>query len=170
MLILLARPIPAAEISQENQTKAGFLIKLTQFTDWPADAFRTTNSPAVIGIAGTDPFDGFLDKTAKEARAHGRRLEIERYHSLEEIKTCHILYIGKSEKNRLNKVLDIVKAKPVLTVSDMSGSGLHPIMVRFVTERTRVRFRINVEQTKTAGLTISSKVLREAEIVGPNDK
>src|SRR5215471_17971722 len=106
ILMLLARTMPAAEISEENQTKAGLLIKLAQFTDWPADAFRTTNSPAIIGIAGTDPFGGFLDKTAKDARAHGRRLEIERYHSLEEIKTCHILYIGKSEKNRLNKVLD----------------------------------------------------------------
>ena len=170
MLIFLAGLVPAAEISREDQTKATYIFNFARFTDWPTNAFRASSTPLVIGIVGTDPFDGFLDDKARGEHAHGRPLEIQRYHSLEEIKTCHILYVGKSEKNRLNKVLDVVKGKPVLTVSDLAGSGQHPIMVRFVTERNRVRFRINVEQTKTAGLTISSKVLREAEIVGPDDK
>jgi hypothetical protein len=169
-LILLPWQLAVAEISRDDETKATFLLNFAQFTDWPKSAFRTNDSPLVIGIIGTDPFGSFLDKKVHNERAHDRRLEIARYHSLEEIKTCHILYIGKSEKNRFNSVLDVVKGKPVLTVSDISGSGVHPIMVRFVTERNRVRFRINVEQTKTAGLNISSKVLREAEIVGPADK
>jgi len=38
-------------------------------------------------------------------------------------------------------------------------------MVRFVTEKNRIRLRINLEAAKAVNLTISSKLLRPAEIV-----
>ncbi len=38
-------------------------------------------------------------------------------------------------------------------------------MIQFVTENSRIRLRINVESARAAGLTISSKLLRPAEIV-----
>jgi hypothetical protein len=38
-------------------------------------------------------------------------------------------------------------------------------MIRFVTEKNKIRLRINVDAAKTADLTISSKLLRPAEIV-----
>ena len=40
------------------------------------------------------------------------------------------------------------------------------LLVGFVTQDNRIRLRINVEAIKAAGLTISSKLLRIAEIVG----
>ena len=40
-------------------------------------------------------------------------------------------------------------------------------MIRFVTEKNKVRFRINVEAAEAAKLTISPKLLRPAEIVSP---
>ena len=39
-------------------------------------------------------------------------------------------------------------------------------MIQFATENNRIRLRINVEAARAAGLTISSKLLRPAEIVG----
>ena len=38
-------------------------------------------------------------------------------------------------------------------------------MMQFVTDNNRIRLRINVEAARLAGLTISSKLLRPAEIV-----
>jgi hypothetical protein len=38
-------------------------------------------------------------------------------------------------------------------------------MIRFITERNRIRLRINLEAARAAGLTLSSKLLRAAEIV-----
>jgi hypothetical protein len=38
-------------------------------------------------------------------------------------------------------------------------------MVRFVTESGKIRLRINVEAARSAGLIISSKILRPATIV-----
>jgi hypothetical protein len=38
-------------------------------------------------------------------------------------------------------------------------------MIRFVTDRNRIRLRINLEAAKAANLTLSSKLLRPAQIV-----
>ena len=38
-------------------------------------------------------------------------------------------------------------------------------MVRFLTERNRVRLEVNIDAVKGAGLTISSNLLRAARIV-----
>jgi hypothetical protein len=42
-------------------------------------------------------------------------------------------------------------------------------IIRFVTEENKIHFRINLEAAKRVNLTISSKVLRLAEIVGPGE-
>ena len=38
-------------------------------------------------------------------------------------------------------------------------------MIRFVSDRSRIRLRINLEATRAADLTLSSKLLRPAQIV-----
>ena len=40
-------------------------------------------------------------------------------------------------------------------------------MIRFVTESNRIRLKINLQAAQAAHLTISSKLLRVAEIVTP---
>ncbi len=39
-------------------------------------------------------------------------------------------------------------------------------MIQFAMENNRIRLRINVDAARAAGLTVSSKLLRPAEIVG----
>ena len=57
-----------------------------------------------------------------------------------------------------------------LTVSDAENFARRGGMIRFVNENNKVRLRINVGAAREAGLTISSKLLRPAEIVtGPQD-
>jgi hypothetical protein len=43
-------------------------------------------------------------------------------------------------------------------------------MIQFATENSRIRLRINVEAARASGLTISSKLLRPADIVGSDVK
>jgi hypothetical protein len=42
-------------------------------------------------------------------------------------------------------------------------------MIRFVLMENKVRLRVNLEATKAAGLTLSSKLLRVAQIVAPGE-
>jgi hypothetical protein len=63
-------------------------------------------------------------------------------------------------------ILTILRTQPTLTVGETERFATRG-MIRFVTERNRVRLEVNVGAAKAAGLTISSNLLRAARIVGP---
>jgi hypothetical protein len=168
--VLWAGQVAVGEVSREYQIKAVFLYNFAQFTDWPTNAFADTNSPLVIGVLGSDPFGDLLDKTLRGEVVRGRTLKAERYRTVEEVKTCHILFIGQSEARQIDRVLELLKDRPILTVSEIEGSARRGMMVRFVTERNRVRFRINPAAIQEAELTLSSQLLRAADIVETEKK
>jgi hypothetical protein len=86
---------------------------------------------------------------------------------VDEIKTCHILFISGSESKQLEQIIATLKGRNILTVSDSVGFSRHVGMIRFVTDKNKLRLRINLEAATAANLTISSKLLRPAEIVTP---
>src|SRR5258706_5722288 len=147
----------------EYEIKAVFLFNFTQFVEWPADAFTEKQAPLVIGVLGEDPFGAYLDETVKGEKVNGHSLVVRRLSSVEEAGQCHILFINSGKADRVEQVLQILKGRSVLTVGDATEFGRHGGMVRFFTENKKIRIRINLEATRAADLTISSKLLRLAE-------
>jgi hypothetical protein len=156
---------PAAPPPQEYQIKAVFLFNFAQFVSWPASAFPDAESPFVIGVLGKDPFAGALDEAVRGEKLKGRSFVIEHYNRAEEIKSCHILFVSRSEVARLPAILSALKGRSILTVSDADGFVEHGGIIRFVTEQNKVRFRINLDAAKAADLVLSSKLLRPADVV-----
>ena len=169
VLLLAAVPkLPAqAARASEYQVKAAFLFNFAQFVDWPAEAFPNSDAPLVIGVLGDDPFGSFLDRLVVNERLRGRPFQVRRYESVDEIKTCHILFINRSAGNRPEVILVGLSQRPILTVSDADGFAGNGGMIRFVTDRNRIRLQINLGAVDAAHLTISSKLLRVAEIIRP---
>jgi uncharacterized protein DUF4154 len=150
----------------EYQVKAVFLFNFAQFVDWPAEAFPRPQAPFVIGVLGEDPFGARLDEVVRGERVNGRPLVVERYRSVAEIRNCNILFIGNSEAGHLDEILAALKGRSILTVGDADAGGQRGVMIRLVNENNRIRLRIDVAAAKAGNLTISSKLLRPAEIVG----
>ena len=152
-------------ISHEYPLKAVFLFNFAQFTGWPTNAFEKADSPLVIGVLGDDPFGALLDDAVRGEIVNGRKFVVERYRRVEDIQTCHILFISQSEARRLDKIVSALKAKPVLTVSEIADSASNGVCVRFMTENNKIHLRINMDSLQAARLTVSSKLLRVAELV-----
>lgn len=157
---LRAQGVQAAEY----HVKAVFLFNFAQFVDWPPAAFADSEAPFVICILGDDPFGDFLDQTVRGEQFHGRAFAVRRYKSADEIKTCQILFISEQGTEA---VLGRLKDRPVLTVSDDQGFAERGGMIRFITDRGRIKLEINPTAAEAANLTISSKLLRVAEIATP---
>ena len=153
----------------EYQVKAVFLFNFAQFVDWPAEAFPRPDAPFVIGVLGEDPFGARLDEVVRGETVNGRPLVVERYRSVAEIRNCNILFIGSSEAGHLDEILPALKGRSILTVGDADPAGQRGLMIRLVNENNRVRLRIDVAAAKAGNLTISSKLLRPAEIVGSGE-
>ncbi len=160
----LAMGARAAALS-EYQLKAVFLYNFAQFVDWPPRAFPNEQTPLVIGVLGDDPFGASLDEAVRGETVNGRSLVVQRFHRVEEVGACHVLFVSRSESGRLEHILAHLRGRSILTVSDADGFTEFAGMIRFVTENNKIRLRINVEAARAADLTISSKLLRPAQIV-----
>lgn len=155
----------ASVTTPEYQLKAVFLFNFTQFVEWPPQAFTDTNSPLVIGVLGNDPFGSYLDETVRGETINGRPLTVQRYNTAEEIKHCHVLFISRSEAARLPQIFASLKGRSILTVGDADNFSRDGGMIRFATVANKIRLRIALEAAKAANLSISSKLLRPADIV-----
>jgi hypothetical protein len=90
---------------------------------------------------------------------------VRRFRDVSEIKQCQILFIDRSETAKLAAIAAALRGRSILTVSDADDAANRGIVIQFVTEGNHIRLRINVAAARADGLTISSKLLRPAQIV-----
>ena len=166
-LMLLAGDASAA--LSEHRVKAVFLFNFSKFVEWPPSAFAAADAPFVIGVFGRDPFGSDLDDVARGETVNGRPLLVRRVQTAQDAAACQILFIPESERANLDEILAALTRSSTLTVSDLDGAAQHGAMIRLITDRDKIRLRIDVESARAAGLTISSKLLRSAEIVAAAD-
>ena len=167
MFFLPKSNLPGQTISKEYQIKAAFLFNFAQFVDWPPNALDNASTPMVIGILGDDPFGGFLDETVRGEKVNGHPLIVQRYQQVQEATNCEILYISHSEKDQLTDILARLKAHALLTVGDIPGFSKAGGIIRFSTVENKIHLIINLTAAREAHLTVSSKLLRLAEVIEP---
>jgi hypothetical protein len=168
--LMVAQALSASDAPTENQVQAVFLYNFSRFVEWPPRAFAAPTDPFVIGIVGSDPFGARLDEAVHNEQINGHILTVRRFRSLSELDNCQILFIDRSEIGRLAEILAALDHHSTLTVSQADGAAQRGVMIQFANENSRIRLRINVDSARAAGLTISSKLLRPAEIVGADAK
>lgn len=173
-LLALAAAIASAQGSgpmqsgpdREHRVKAVFLFNFAQFVDWPEKAFKGPRDSLVVGILGDNPFDDFLDEVVKGETVKEHPIVVKRFKRVEDIKECHVLFIGPSEAVRLDGEVAALKARKILTVGESRDFLARGGMVLFVNDEGRVRFKINLDAVQDADLSVSSKLLRLAEVSG----
>ena len=170
IFIFFRASVLAQDALPEYQVKAAYLFNFLKFVEWPEDAFPDPLAPIVIGISGDDPFGNALAQVIIGKTVQGRDLVIHKYHSGEDMRGAHILFIGPSEKKRLPQILSSLRGSSVLTVADTEGFLEEGGMIQFLSENNRVRFAINVDASSRAKLKMSSKLLSLAKVVGGNVK
>jgi hypothetical protein len=171
LVLLGAQPAGAQAVrASASEVQAVFLFNFAQFVEWPPDAFADSQAPVVIGVLGKDPFGGFLDQTVSGETVRGRAFRVDRYHRVEEVKDCNILFISRSETKRLDGVLAALKGRPILTVTNGDDFDRTGGIIRFILNESKIRLSVDLEAAQAARLTFSSKLLRSAGIVPPSSR
>lgn len=173
LLAMLAGAVPARPMDpgtaipdREHRVKAVFLFNFAQFVDWPETAFGGPKDSLVIGILGENPFNGFLDEVVKGESVREHPFAIRRFKRAEDIRECHVLFIGANEAARLDGAIAALNARKVLTVGESRDFLAKGGMILLMNEGGRVRFKINLEAVQAAELSVSSKLLRLAGVPG----
>lgn len=163
--LLAQAPQARGAAPTEFQVKAVFVFNFATFVQWPPEQQAAAAVPFVIGLLGADELAGHLEEAVRGEQVDGRPLQVRRYSSAEEVGDCRILFIGRGQQSQLERVLEHVDGRRTLTVSDVEGAARNGVMIQLANEANRVRLLINVDAAQAAGLTISSNLLRPAEIV-----
>ena len=164
LLLTLWELMGAVAPVAEYQLKAVFLFNFAHFVEWPPGALTADGTPFVIGVLGKDPFGSSLDEVVRGEAVSGHPLAVERYADATRMRNCQILFIPAAELAHLPEILESLKGRSVLTVTE--GPAPRGVVIALLKEESRIRLRIDLAAAKANNLTISSKLLRPAEIVG----
>jgi YfiR/HmsC-like len=143
--------------------KAAYLANFAKFVEWPPGAV-TDDSPIPVCVAGQDPFGPALDAALSGESVDRHRLVARRISGMRDVDGCRILFVSSNE-GLIDSVLASAERMPILTVSDSPGFLRRGGMIEFVLGANRVRFEINLDAARTAGLNLSSELLRVATSV-----
>jgi YfiR/HmsC-like len=168
-LLAVACPIraqsPDGSASSEYLIKAGFIYNFAKLMEWPAPTFAQPTSPIVIGVLGTDPFQGMLDEVLRGKQVNGREFVVKHLKWGDDLRSCNILFVSSSERAHFDDLFRLIKGWPMLTIGDTPGFAERGGIINFVLEDNKVRFEIDVNAARQANISISSRLLALAKIV-----
>lgn len=151
--------------AREYDLKAAFLYRFVQFISWPDDAFADESAPFVIGVLGHDPFGRSLDGILEGERVGTRPIVLQRFESLEQVKTCHLLYVSEEMRQAALDPLRGLRRHGLLLVGDSGWFAEQGGTIAFDGHADRINLVINTASGRAAGVAISSKLLHLAREV-----
>ncbi|MBF0137028.1 MAG: YfiR family protein [Magnetococcales bacterium] len=148
----------------ELQVEVAYLYNFTKFVTYPDTAFKDKRDVFSICILGDDPFADLI-KVLEKKNVREKRINIELHANHVNTSGCHILFISKSEIEKLPEIISDLRNKPVLIVGDTPGFCSQGGMINFIRVENTLRFEVNIQAAGRAGLRISSAMLQVAKIV-----
>lgn len=151
----------------ENRVKAAYLYNFVRFIAWPRDAVDNRDA-LIIAVLHDDAFVDEVHRTVDGKTVAGRRIEVRSFANVAGIESCDVVFVGEAAGSDVDSILAPLAGHPVLTISEVDGFVERGGVIGLYRSENKLRFRINVDAARNAGLEISSKLLGLADVVhGP---
>ncbi|MCG7921380.1 MAG: YfiR family protein [Candidatus Thiodiazotropha lotti] len=163
--------ISAAQDSEQEAAllKTVFIYNFAKFTRWPDSQSKTVQDTLTLCSIGDDNITKNLPKLAGRV-LRGKPIKIVKISDESILSNCHLLYLAESTQNRIREVLQSIKMQPVLTISEMDQFSQMGGMIELTQDWDKLRFIINLNTTRSAGLRLSSRLLDLATIIDDEAK
>ena len=149
----------------ETSVKAAFLYKFTGYVEWPPSMFTGPESPLIFGVIGDADLAAELTRLIKARPAGARPVSVIRPRAFDPLPPLHVLFIGRSEADRLGPLIRTARGRPVLVITDTEGALADGSMINFNLVGGHLRFEVGLGAARRVGLTLSSRLLAVAQSV-----
>ncbi|MBD9362178.1 YfiR family protein [Methylomonas sp. EbB] len=155
--------LPAASLS-EAQIKAAYLYNFAKFVEWPAEVLPP-GADILLCVVGSSVLDSELQ--ALDGRKAGERTLrfVQHNYTDPDLTTCHLLFLGSSEKSHFVVTLKALRDAPVLTLSDIDDFAEKGGGISLLFRENKVVFEVNLEPIRNARLHLPGQLLNIAAIV-----
>jgi len=162
VLSMLAASLAHAQ--SEDEIKAAFLLNFARYVEWPSSAFGSPAAPIRICMLDAEGFDSVVSATVDGKTVGERAFEVSTVQNDAPIGRCHILFVGDEDESA-ESVVSSLGNSSVFSVANDDGFAKSGGVANFFRAGNRIRFEINPRAAKRAGLKISSRLLRLAQLV-----
>ena len=168
LALLGGSSVARAGAASEYDMKAAYLFNFAKFINWPEGSFAKEDQPIQICVLGRDDFGDALGRVSRGRTVQGRAVEIKKLAgggaSDAQARSCNILFVSRSESGREADLLSVVGERPVVTVGEVEGFTEIGGVFNYVAEGSRVRFELNRKSAASKGLSVSSRLVRLADV------
>jgi hypothetical protein len=148
--------------------KATYIKNFCLYTTWQLlESGKDTSSQFRIYIIGDSPIFEVLKQNYKSEKIKNKSVYLKKINKIDEIVSCHILFVAESQKDLIKEIVTFAKDKPILTISESNGNAEKGIIFNFVVKDNQLNFEFNKTAIKESGLYISSELLKRGIIVNP---
>lgn len=158
--LLLFSSAAWAEDLSEHRLKAAFVYNFMVFTEWPPEVA----GKLTLCVMGAD-MGSALDVLVNNKLIGTRTVVVQRISDRHPVASCQVLFLSPAGVADLPRMLDSLNGKPVLTLADSPGAARDGVSINMELRDSKVVFEVNLKALRSAGLAVSSKLLRLAKVV-----
>jgi hypothetical protein len=150
----------------ENHLKVLFVFNFSRYMDWPE---ITKRGDFVIGVyQGSEALLNEFVKSCEVKKVGNQKVAIRNISTLEQAKTCHILFIPSSSSNAISEVASALKTRPILIVSETMGALKKSSCINlFIDKKSKgeTKFDLNRKAIEAKGIKIENSLMPLAATV-----
>jgi hypothetical protein len=165
MIIAFSVVVPRASAQSEDQVIAASLFNFARYVEWPENAFDRRDAPVLICMLDSKDFGDVVSDTVSGKTVDRRPVAVSQTTDILKAGGCHILFIGRGFEKSHQDAVAALGGSSVFSVADQEGFASAGGIANFDRADNRMRFEINPDAAKKAGLKISSRLLRLAQVV-----
>lgn len=143
--------------SQVEKYMAAFTYQICKSTTWP-------NQPTnfVIAMVGKSDIEPFFEQLAKEKKIGNQAIKLTQWDENNSDINYQVIFISKDKTNKLNELSIALKDKPILIITESSGTIEKGANLCFNIVDNKIRYDINKTDLLHRNIHVNSNIERMA--------
>ncbi len=142
--------------AQNEKFKALYIFNFTKYIEWSGEY---KNGDFQIAVLGSSDVISALQTVAASKKVGEQPIVISKISSVEEIGVANIVYLPPSKSAKLSEVVNSLKGKQTLVISDTPDGSSQGAAINLVSVDNKQKFEIVKSAIESKGLKVSSALL-----------
>ncbi len=149
-------------MAQDDKFKALFVYNFTKYVEWPK---AKQTGDFVIGVLGETPIITELQSFTARKTVGTQPIKVEKLLSVDDYAKCNILVVTAKASAQVKEVVEMVKGKGVLVVTDKQGLANEYSGINFIKVDGQQNFEISQAHLADQGVKISKNLLTLGTVI-----
>lgn len=143
--------------AQQEKYYAAFIYQFTKYVNWSSQS-----TSFIIAVVGNTSATATLKEISKEKKVGSNPISLVEWNSPNDIGNCNVLFVPASQKANLSAIINKAGSKPILIVTESSGTISSGADISFQKNEGKIQFELNKTNLQKKGLTVSTDLERLA--------